>query len=256
MSTRGRVLTGSDVLIGGFILTGPESKTVLIRAIGPSLDSAIPGVLSDTMLELYDSTGNLIASNDDWKSTQEQRIRDTGIAPVNDRESAIIADFPANGAAYTALLRGTNGITGVGVVELYDLSTGTATKLANIGTRGFVDKGDNVMIGGFIIGGSETGTANVVVRAIGPSLEGFGVPRALADPTLELRDSDGTVLFSNNDWQDNPAQAAILSATRLAPNNPRESAIAAALPPGAYTAILRGQNESTGVALVEVYALE
>ncbi|HEX8489381.1 MAG TPA: hypothetical protein VF626_00050 [Chthoniobacterales bacterium] len=256
LSTRVRVLTGSDVLIGGFVLTGPDSKTVLIRAIGPSLGSAIPGALSDPVLDLYDGAGDLVTSNDNWKSTQEQTIRDTAIAPGDDRECAIVANFPGGGAAYTAVLRGKNGSTGIGMIELYDLSAGTPTKLANISTRGLVDKGDNVMIGGFIVGGSETGTAKVIVRAIGPSLTELGVAGALADPTLELRDGDGTLLFSNNDWQDDPSQAAILSSAGLAPTKPRESAIAAALPPGAYTAILHGQNETAGVALVEVYALD
>lgn len=251
-----RVLTGSDVLIGGFILTGPDSKTVLIRAIGPSLGSAMPGALTDTMLEVYDSAGTLVAMNDDWKSTQQESIRDTTMAPADDRESAVVANFPAGGAAYTAVLRGKNDSTGIGIIELYDLSAGTSTKLANISTRGLVDKGDNVMIGGFIVGGPDSGTASVIVRAIGPSLEQVGVAGVLADPTLELRDSEGTVLFSNNDWQDDPSQATILSTAGLTPNNPRESAIAAALPPGAYTAIVRGQNETSGVALVEFYALE
>ncbi len=154
--------------------------------------------------------------------------------------------------AYTAIVRGKNDTTGVALVEVYDLNTGVDSKLANISTRAFVGTGDDIVIAGFILGGN-SGHDRIVVRGIGPSLTGFGVPNALANPTLELRDGNGALLVSNNDWQDDPAQAAELTAAGLAPTNPLESGIAATLPPGLYTALLAGLNNGTGVGLVEVY---
>jgi hypothetical protein len=157
----------------------------------------------------------------------------------------------ANNSSYTAIVRGFNNATGIGVVEAYDLDRSTNSKLANISTRGFVSTGDNVMIGGLIIVGNTT--ANVIIRAIGPSLTNFGVPNALPDPTLELRDGNGTVLAFNDDWHD--SQPAAIIATGLPPTNDLESAIVRGLPPGAYTAIVREFNNFTGVALVEAYQL-
>ena len=189
ISTRLRVLTGDNVGIGGFIIPGPDPKRVIVRGIGPSLNAfGVPDVLADPTLELHDGAGTLIATNDNWKSDQQAEIEATMLEPTNDLESVILATLSADGAGYTAILKGKNGATGVGLVEVYDLDAAANSKLANISTRGFVDTGDNAMIGGFILGG---GTADVIVRAIGPSLTAFGVAGALQDPTLELTTVSG-----------------------------------------------------------------
>ena len=250
ISTRLRVLTGENVLIGGFIILGPDSKQVIIRGIGPSLGGVVANVLADPTLELYAGDGTVIATNNNWKSDQQTEIEATGLAPLNDLESAIVATLPGNGASYTAILKGDQGTTGVGLVEAYDLDTTADAKLANISTRGFVDAGDNVLIGGFIAG---EGVADVIVRAIGPSLANSGVAGALQNPTLELYNNFGASLAANDDWKD--SQQSEIAATGLQPSNDFESAILATLPPGAYTAIVRGTNDTTGVGLVEVYNL-
>ena len=240
--------TGDNVLIGGFIVTGTQPKKVIVRAIGPSLSSFFPGALADPTLELRDSSGSLIRSNDNWRSDQELEIIPTGIPPSDDLESAIVATLPANNSAYTAIVRGANGGTGIGVVEVYDLNRAVDSKLANISTRGFVQTGDNVMIGGMIVLGQNP--LRVIVRAIGPSLP---VPGALADPTLELRDGNGTLLAANDNWRSD--QEAEIIATTIPPSDDLESAIVRNLAPGNYTAIVRGVNDTTGVAVVEAYGL-
>ncbi len=262
ISTRMRVLTGDQVLIGGFIITGTDPKTVIIRGIGPSL-SGVGVALSDPTLELHQ--GSTVTTNDNWKindqtgQSQEAAIRATTIPPPNDLESAVIATLaPGN---YTAILAGKNGGTGVGLVEVYDLAQAANSKLANISTRGFVDTGNNVMIGGLIVGGgSGGGAAKVIVRALGPSLSGAGVAGVLADPTLELHDGSGTTLATNDNWKINDqtgqSQEADIRATTIPPSNDLESAIVATLSPGNYTAIVRGKNNTTGVGLVEVYNLQ
>jgi len=242
------VETGDNVLIGGFIVTGTQPKKVIVRAIGPSLSSFFPGALADPTLELRDSSGSLIRSNDNWRSDQELEIIPTGIPPSDDLESAIVATLPANNSAYTAIVRGANGGTGIGVVEVYDLNRAVDSKLANISTRGFVQTGDNVMIGGMIVLGQNP--LRVIVRAIGPSLP---VPGALADPTLELRDGNGTLLAANDNWRSD--QEAEIIATTIPPSDDLESAIVRNLAPGNYTAIVRGVNDTTGVAVVEAYGL-
>ncbi len=249
ISTRLRVLTGDNVLIGGFIVSGPEEKRVIIRGIGPALDAFVAGALADPTLELHAGDGAVIATNDNWKSDQQADIEATGLQPTNDLESAIVATLPGD-AGYTAILRGKNGTTGVGLVEAYDLDTTANSKLGNISTRGFVDVGDNVLIGGFISG---NGFADVIIRAIGPSLTRFGVAGALQDPTLELHDGNGVIIDSDDNWKE--SQQAEIAATGLQPANDLESAIVATLTPGAYTAIVRGKNDTTGVGLVEVYNL-
>jgi plastocyanin len=248
ISTRLRVETGDNVLIGGFIITGTQPKRAILRAIGPSLSSFFPGALADPFLELRDSSGVLIASNDDWRSDQEAEIIATGIPPSNDLESAIVATLPANNSAYTAIVRGFDNGTGIGVVEAYDLDQSVDSKLANISTRGFVQTGDDVMIGGLIVLGQDP--LRVIVRAIGPSLTVSG---ALGDPTLELHDGNGALIAFNDDWRTD--QEAEIIATTIPPTNDLESAIVRDLAPGAYTAIVRGVNNATGVALVEVYGL-
>ena len=248
ISTRAFVQTGDNVLIGGFIITGTQQKKVIVRAIGPSLSSFFPDALADPVLELRDSSGALIRSNDNWRSTQEAEIIATGIPPSNDLESAIVATLPANSSAYTAIVRGVNNGSGVGLVEAYDLDPTADSKLANISTRGFVQTGDKVLIGGLIVLGQNP--LRVIVRAIGPSLTGAG---ALVDPTLELHDINGALIASNDNWRSD--QEAEIIATGIPPSHDLESAILRDLAPGNYTAIVRGANNATGVALVEVYGL-
>ena len=226
ISTRLRVETGDNVLIGGFIITGTEQKRVIVRAIGPSLP--LSGVLADPTLELRDGFGALIRSNDNWRiGGQEAEIIATTIPPSNDLESAIVEDLPANNSAYTAIMRGVNNTTGIGVVEVYDLDRTVDSKLANISTRGFVQTGDNVLIGGLIVLGQNP--LRVIVRAIGPSLP---LPGALADPTLELRDGDGALVAFNDDWRDDPIEESEINATGIPPTNDLESAIVENLTPG------------------------
>ena len=255
ISTRLPVQTGDNVLIGGMIATGSQAKKVIIRAIGPSLAGAgVQGFLPDPTLELHDSGGATLATNDNWKmSPQMTEIQNTGIAPANDLESAIIANLKPN-EAYTAIVRGKGSATGIAVVEAYDLAQASNSKLANISTRGFINTGDNVMIGGFIIGGAQKGSAGVVVRAIGPSLAAAGVANPLANPTLEIHDGNGVLESLNDDWKD--CQQAEIEATGLQPTNDREGAILARLRPGNYTAIVAGKDNSTGIGLMEVYNIE
>jgi hypothetical protein len=248
ISTRAFIQTGENVLIGGFIITGTQPKKVIVRAIGPSLSSFVPIALADPVLELHDSSGALIGSNDNWRDTQEAEINATGIPPIHDLESAIVETLPANNSAYTAIVRGVNNGTGIGLVEAYDLDRTVDARLANISTRGFVQTGDNVLIGGLIVLGQTP--LHVIVRAIGPSLAGAG---ALADPTLELHDINGALIASNDNWRSN--QQAEIIATGIPPSNDLEAAIVRDLAPGNYTAIVRGKNNATGVALVEVYGL-
>jgi PKD repeat protein len=251
LSTRMRVQTGDSVGIGGFIITGTVPKHVLLRAIGPSL-AGVPNPLADPVMELHGPDGFVTITNDNWRSDQEAAIIATGIPPTNDLEAAI--DATLSPGAYSAVVSGKNNSSGVGLVEVYDLSQSVPAKLANISTRAFVATGDNVVIAGFILG-NNPGDDRIVTRGIGPSLAAAGVPNVLADPTLELRDNNGALVFSNNDWQDDQGQAAELIAAGLAPTNPMESGIVATLPPGLYTALLAGLNNGSGIGLVEVYDL-
>jgi hypothetical protein len=250
-----RVQTGANVGIGGFIITGNISKHVLIRAIGPSLTGfGVPDALADPVLELHGPSGFVTIIDDNWRDdpAQEAAIQATGLPPTNDLESAIDATLAPG--SYTAIVKGKNNTSGVALVEVYDLNPAPLSKLANISTRALCGTGSNVVIAGFILG-SHGGDDRLVVRGIGPSLTAMGVPNALANPILELRDSNGVLISSDNDWQDNPAQAAEIIAAGLAPANPLESGIAATLPPGLYTALLAGLNNGTGIGLVEVYDL-
>jgi uncharacterized repeat protein (TIGR03803 family) len=255
ISTRLQVLTGDNVLIGGFIITGTAPKKVIVRGIGPSL-GGVGATLQDPVLELHQ--GNLIvASNDDWKEHQAE-VEATAVQPANNFESAIVATLMPG--AYTTILSGKNNGSGVGVVEVYDLDPGANAKLGNISTRGFVDTGGNVMIGGLIIsGGAGGGSARVIVRAIGPSLSAIGVPNALQDPTLELHDASGATIASNDNWKTRPdssSQQGEIEATALMPAHDMESALVQTLAPGSYTMIVRGANDTTGVAVVEAYTLQ
>jgi hypothetical protein len=251
ISTRLRVLTGDNALIGGFIVTGNAPKRVIVRAIGPSLTNfGIPDALADPTLELHGPGAFVTITNDNWRDGQETEIEATGIAPTNDLESAIVTMLPPG--AYTVVVRGNNAGTGLGLVEAYDLNSAADSQLANLSTRGFVDSGDNVMIGGFILSNGSA-NASVLIRAIGPSLTAFGVPNVLADPTLELHNDNGDIIAANDNWRN--TQQAEIEATGIPPSDDRESAIVQALAPGAYTAIVRGRNDTTGVALVEAYQL-
>ena len=207
--------------------------------------------LLDPVLELHGPTGFVTIINDNWRDTQQAAIQATGIPPTNDLESAILVTL--NPGQYTAIVRGKNNTLGVALVEVYDLNQGVNSKLANLSTRAFVSTNDNIVIAGFLLSNSPGSMDRVVVRGLGPSLTAFGVPNALANPTLELRDSNGALLIANNDWMDNPAQAAAIIAAGLAPTNNLESAIAATLPPGLYTALLAGLNNGTGIGIVEIY---
>lgn len=252
LSTRAIVGIGDDVLIGGFIVVGDAPKKVIVRAIGPSLKAngqPVSGRLEDPTLALYDGKGVLIRENDDWKSNQEQAIKDSTVPPADERESAIVATLePGN---YTAQVKGKGVASGIALVELYDLDTANTARLAQISTRGNVREDDNVMIGGFIIAGDAA--ANVLVRAIGPELKNRHVADALDDTTLELRDANGGLLAHNDDWRTDQEQE--IKATTVPPTDNRESAIVRSLSKGRYTAIVRGKGNTTGVALVEVYVL-
>jgi hypothetical protein len=192
--------------------------------------------------------------NDNWQDTQQTEIEQTGLQPQDSRESAIIATLSP--AAYTATVAAANGSSGVGLIEIYDLNAAGTAKLANISTRGSVQTAENVMIGGFILGGTSINPTKVVVRAVGPSLAQFGVNNALSNPTLQLFDSNGQLVGSNDNWQEVPAQASQLQALNLAPSNPSEAAIVATLPPGQYTAVVAGQGGGTGIGLIEVYSVQ
>jgi len=253
ISTRLRVLNGDNVLIAGMIATGSTGQRVIIRAIGPSLSKlGVPGALADPMLELFQGNTPLFI-NDDWQvSGQQNEIANSGLAPTKDEESAIVWTL-APGLGYTAIVRGKNGQTGIGVVEVFDLDQGAASKLADISTRGFVDVDDNVMIAGLIAGPGNGTNLRVLVRALGPTLSDFGVPGALGNPTLDLVNASGTVIRSNDNWKDDSLQRAAIEAAGLAPSHDGEAALVETVAPGAYTAIVRGSNRTTGVGLVEVY---
>jgi len=254
ISTRARVGTGDDALIGGFIVRGTAQKEVLVRALGPSLTQfGLSGVLADPILELRGPNGVLLASNDNWKSSQQTEIENTGLQPQSEAESALLATLPATD--HTAIVRGKDNSTGIGVVEVYDLDQLADSQFANISTRGHVEPADNVMIGGFIPGGGSA-SVRLLLRAIGPSLSQLGVPNPLADPTLELRDGNGALVASNDDWRDDPAQEALINATGIPPGNNAESAIVITITPARHTAIVAGKGSATGVALVEAYHLE
>jgi hypothetical protein len=269
ISTRSFVQIGQNVMIGGFIVQGTGPKRVIIRAIGPELTQyGITNALANPRLELHNHTGALIASNDNWQTTilggvitgdQVSQIQNSGHAPTATSESAIIASLqPGN---YTAVVRGVNNTTGVALVEVYDLNPAASSSLGNISTRSLVQTGQNVMIGGFIVHG--TGAKRVIIRAIGPELTQYGITNVLANPTLELHNATGALIASNNDWHTTiiggiigASQVTAIQNSGHGPTQPSESAIIASLQPGNYTAIVRGRNNTMGVALVEVYDLQ
>ena len=236
-------------MIGGFIIAGDVPKKVILRAIGPSLATfGVSGAMADPALRLYDSTGAVIASNDNWRSDQSQIIEDTGLAPADDREAALVTTLPPG--AYTAVVNDESNNPGVALFEFYDLDP-ASSRLVNLSTRGKVETQDRVMIGGFIISGDQP--TKIILRAIGPSLTQLGIPDALANPTLELHNGDGSLILQNDNWRSDQEQQILDSA--LAPSDDRESAIIATLNSGSYTAIVRGAGNSTGIALFEIYRL-
>jgi hypothetical protein len=270
ISTRVDVETGDDIAIGGFIITGGTTpKTVAIRAIGPSLAaSGVANTLSDPVIELHKPDGTVVTNNN-WKDnspTDQGIIVANGLnlfgsATINDSESVIIATLPprndsvAGSGQYTAVMRGMNGTTGVGLVEVYDLDDATATtELGNISTRGIVGTADNVLIGGIIVGPDNSLNTSVIIRAIGPSLANVVPPIAdpLADPFVDLHNGNGDVVATNDNWKDGD-NADLITADGLAPTNDAEGAIFANLIPGVYTAIVMGNNADVGVAVVEIY---
>jgi hypothetical protein len=250
LSTRMRVQTGDNVGIGGFIIAGNAPKHVVLRAMSPNYEKF--DLLVDPVLELHGPGGFATITNDNWRDdpAQAAALLAADLAPFRDLEAAI--DATLNPGPYTAVIRGKNNTSGVGLIEVYDVSQVVPAKLANISTRAFVGTNSNIVIAGFILGGN-SGEDRIVVRGIGPSLTALGVPNALANPMLELRDRNGSLLVANNDWQDNPAQAAELTASGLAPTHQLESGIATTLAPGPYTALLVGLNNGTGIGLIEVY---
>lgn len=253
ISTRAQVGRAEAVEIGGFIITGNAPKKVIIRAIGPSLASngfLGSDLLANPSLELHDATGAIIARNDDWRDSQEAEITASGIPPANTAESAIVATLAPG--SYTAVIQGRNNGEGIALAEVYDLDPAANSRLANISTRGVVNGGYQVMIGGFILRGSETST--VVIRALGPSLASSGVSGPLTDPTLTLYDQSGSVVAENDDWKQ--TQWTQLAALGFGSTHDSDSALIATLPPGSYTAIVRGANGKNGVGLVEIYHLE
>ena len=235
-------------MIGGFIIRGAVRKNVVLRALGPSLaKDGVTGTLADPVLQLFDSAGNLIEMNDNWSTAPENLVA-LGLEPTNPAEAAISTTLPEGN--YTAVLSGANGSSGVALLELYDLDP-AGSILSNISTRGEVISGDDPIIGGFIAGGAKP--THVLIRAIGPSLSALGVTGALPDPVLELRNSDGSLLFANDNWRSDQEQQVL--DTTIAPTDDREAAIVATLAPGNYTAIVRDSSGAGGVALVEAYAL-
>jgi hypothetical protein len=249
------VQTGDKVGIAGFIISGNSTKKVIVRAMGPSMRSGgvpVPGRLQDPILEVHSADGNIVQSNDDWRDTQEQEIEQSGLAPVDDRESAIIMTLPAG--SYTAIISGSDNTTGIGLIEVYDLNVASPDELGNLSVRADVQTGDNVLIDGLIMSGAKP--KRILFRALGPSVKvnGQPVPGSLQDPFLELHDKNGATLATNDNWKDAP-NAAEIQATGLAPHDDREPAILMTLPPGNYTSVVRGVNGTTGIGLSEAFKL-
>ncbi|HEV3409596.1 MAG TPA: hypothetical protein VG095_04845, partial [Chthoniobacterales bacterium] len=250
ISVRLKVEDGDRLMVGGFIITGTEAKRVIVRAIGPSLLAAgLSQTLADPQIDLRDVNGSSVARNANWRETQASELLAAGLAPGSEVEPALVQTLGPG--AYTAQVTAEAGGSGVGVLEIYEADQTSASRLANISTRGVVGSGDEVMIGGFIARGP--GRVRVLVRAIGPSLAQHGISGALADPSIEIRDSNSALIATNADWAD--TEEAEIQATSLAPANAQEAAAIITVAPGAYTVIVRGSGGTTGIGLIEVYRL-
>ena len=244
-----RLVTGADdkVAIAGFVVQGNQPKKVLVRAQGGEMFN---GYVTNPTLELHGFNGRLIGFNDNWTDSQGPEISGTGLAPSHQQDAALIATLDPRG--YTVVVRGNNGETGRVIVEVFDITDGIVSTLANLSTRGQVGAGDDVMIAGVIpLGDLKT---RVVIRALGPSLQTAGVTGTIMDPILELHDRNGALVMTNDNWRDSQRDA--ITATGLAPTDDREAALIADLLPAGYTAIVRGKNETTGIGLVEIYHLK
>jgi hypothetical protein len=259
ISTRGDVGIDDNVMIGGFIVTGTDPIQVVLRAIGLSI-SDVTGLLADPFLELHDSTGALIATNDNWmdlSSDDQTVLTDNNLAPTNPNESALVMTLDPG--AYTAIVRGVNNTTGVALVEAYDVDNVSGvtpdSKLANISTRGNVETDQNVLIGGFIVGGPGTGFSSIIVRGLGPSLASAGLTNVLADPTIELHNENGDLIAADDNWESDPNMQSVVD-NGLAPTDPNEAAIFDILVAGKYTVILSGAGATSGLGLVEAYNVD
>lgn len=254
ISARAQVGTDDRVCIAGLIIQGSATKTkrILVRGMGPSLQAGglpLAATLMDPAIELHDSAGTTILANDDWRSSQQAEILSTGLAPSNNKEAALIAVLPPG--EYTVILRGTGATTGIGLIEVYDLDGSLDPDLGNLSGRADVETGDSILIGGLIV---RSASNPVLFRALGPELANSGIAGVLNDPVMELHDSNGALLVSNDNWRDATNSAAI-EATGRAPTDDRESAILTTLAPGNYTALVQGVGNTTGIALLEVYLL-
>jgi len=250
ISTRLQVGTGENVLIAGFRIAGTGTKQVVLRALGPTLAQfGVANAMQDPTLELRNSSGSLVAFNDNWQQAANSQSIPANLQPPNGLESVILTNLSPG--SYTAIVRGLNSGTGTALVEVYDIATYGSTQISSISTRGLVQSGNDVMIAGV---STQFHNKQVIVRALGPTLTSFGVANVLADPTLELRNSNGSLLAFNDNWISS-GQTPQISASGFAPPNPSESAILQTLAPGKYTAIVRGVNDTTGNALVEIYSL-
>ncbi|HEY3602837.1 MAG TPA: hypothetical protein VGK72_12865 [Chthoniobacterales bacterium] len=256
ISTRANITTGENVLIGGFIINGTDDKQVVVRGIGPSITGTTTPVLADPTITLFDASGMMIATNDNWMDLSQEdqtTLTDNNLAPMDPAESALVETLAPG--EYTVIVSGVGDTTGIGLVEVYGLNDGSTSVLANISSRGFVETGDNVMIAGVILGGGGGGLSQLIVRGIGPSLADKGVTNPLADPMIQLIDANANVLATNDNWMDDPNMQQVSDAG-LAPTDPNEAAIYDILPAGEYTAILSGVNDTSGIGLVEAYEID
>jgi len=267
LSTRGVVGNGNRALIVGFVIAGNESRRVLVRAVAPTLAAPpfnLSGTISDPVLDVTNSSAVTVASNDDWhaggaEAELQAAFSVIGAFPLLDgsADAAVITTLPPG--SFTAAISSKSGTEGLAIVEAYDLD-GTAdesNRLINLSTRGFVGTGDQIMIAGFVVSG--TGPRKYILRGVGDTLKDFGVPEGyLDDTTLELYDSTGALLRKTDDW-DSPAffqpelTAAFTAAGAFQLTDRQESAMLLTLHPGTYTIHLAGFENSTGLALAEIY---
>jgi hypothetical protein len=256
LSSRFHVGIGSDVGMEGFYVSGSARKTIVARVLGPSLTRfGVRGVLANPMLEIHDARGNIIASNDGWRLAQASAFAEGGryhsLQPASDLEPAILLNLPAG--AYTAIVRGKNNTQGIALAEIYDVSEGNGSELSHLSTRAFVGTGDDLLIGRLSVSGDTS--MKVVVRILGPSLARYGITNSLANPRMNIYNSNGVLLHSAANWTENPVQANLLRTSGYAPADQREPALMMMLPPGAYAAVVSGENNTTGVALFDSYSL-